>query len=67
VFLYEFVQSGLVNRRYSIVDGIDDRFVDIDVDNLVSAVGETGRNGRSDVPTPDYTDVRLPRVSSHSP
>jgi hypothetical protein len=60
VLLYRFVQSGLVNQRYSIVDGTDDRFVDIDVDDLVTVVGEIGCNGRSDVPTPDDTDVYLP-------
>jgi hypothetical protein len=48
-----------VYRGYPIVAVLDDRFVGTDADDLVTAVGETSRDGRSDVPTPDVTDVYL--------
>jgi hypothetical protein len=49
-----------VYRSYPSVATLDDRFVDIDADDLVIAVGETGSNCRSYISTPDETDVHLP-------
>ena len=52
----QVVESRFVDRRLTGVDRLNDLRVDVDVDDLVIQIGETGCDGGSDVAAPDNTD-----------
>ena len=53
VSLDEVVETRFVDRRLARVDRVDDPLVDVDRENLVAQIGETGRDRRPDVAAPD--------------
>jgi hypothetical protein len=54
-----FVKPLLVNRSLTGVDRRNDLFVDIDVDYIVSEVGEAGGNRGTHVPASNDRDVHV--------
>lgn len=54
-----FLESGFVNRRAAVVDGVDGVLVDIHVHDGMTEVRETRRDSRADVTAADDADVHV--------